>query len=240
MTGGSMSSRLSRDPIKDFYPTSFLNWFFTNQIFKRTKNYLTSERLFANIRDMLQERLTLIKRFYRKFHRLPSYSEMLSIFKVSSKNSVFKIINKLIDAGYLKRINKKIIPTNKFFALPLLGEVKAGYPILAEENRQYLSLDEYLIENPAFSFLLKVSGDSLMDLGIFDGDIVIIERKKDVIPGDIVLAQIDREWTLKILRKDRVKNRFYLEAANKKYPPLFPRQELQIFGRVKAVIRKIN
>jgi len=189
---------------------------------------------------MVQERLSLLKSFYRKFHRLPSYSEMLNVFKVSSKNSVFKIINKLVNAGYLKKINKKIIPTNKFFALPLLGQVKAGYPILAEENRQYLSLDEYLIEKPALSFLLKVSGDSLKDLGIFDGDIVIIEKKKEVMPGDIVLAQIDQEWTLKILRKDRANNRFYLEAANKKYPPFFPRQELQIFGRVRAVIRKIN
>jgi len=116
---------------------------------------------------MISKRLSLIKKFYKKFRRLPSYSEMLSIFKVSSKNTVFKIINKLIEEGFFKKINNKLTPTSKFFALPLLGEVKAGYPILAEENRQYLTLDEYLIEDPTSSFLLKVSGDSLKDLGIF-------------------------------------------------------------------------
>ena len=203
---------------------------------------MTSERLFTKIKSifMISKRLSLIKKFYKKFRRLPSYSEMLSIFKVSSKNTVFKIINKLIEEGFFIKINNKLTPTSNFFALPLLGDVKAGYPILAEENRQYLTLDEYLIEDPSSSFLLKVNGDSLKDLGIFDGDIVIIEKKKEVLPGDIVLAQIDREWTLKILRKDRVRDCFYLEAANQKYPPFFPRQELQIFGRVKAVIRKLN
>lgn len=77
-------------------------------------------------------------------------------------------------------------------------------------------------------------------VGIFEGDIVIVEKKKIPTIGDIVLAQIDREWTLKIFKKDRKKHTNYLEAANPKYPPLYPLQELQIYGVVKAVIRKFN
>jgi len=187
---------------------------------------------------MNTNRLNKIRAFYRKFRRLPSYSEMLELFGLSSKNSIYKMVNKWVEEGFLEKINYRLSPTKKFFSVPFLGVVKAGFPILAEENKNYLSLDEYLIENPASSFLFRVSGDSLIEMGIFDGDIVIIERKKQALPGEIVLAQIDREWTLKILR--RANGRFYLKAANSKYPPFFPREELQIFGVVKAVIRKIN
>jgi len=189
---------------------------------------------------MIQNRLDILKKFFKKNRRLPSYSEMLKLFGFSSKNAVFKLINKLIEANLLKKENGKLAPTSRFFALPLLGNIKAGFPILAEENKNYLTLDDYLIEDPSSSFLLKVSGDSMIGVGIFEDDIVIIEKKKTPTYGDIVLAQIDREWTLKIFKKDRKRQINYLEAANPKYPPLYPRQELQIYGVVKAVIRKFN
>lgn len=187
---------------------------------------------------MNENRLNKIKSFYRKFKRLPSYSEMLKIFSLSSKNSIYKIVHKFIHDGFIDKEKGKLMPTKKFFSLPLLGIVKAGFPILAEENKNYLSLDEYLIENPTSSFLFKVSGDSLINMGIFEGDIVVIEKNKQAFPGELVLAQIDKEWTLKILKRE--KGRLYLKAANPKYPSFFPKEELQIFGVVKAVIRKMN
>lgn len=182
--------------------------------------------------------LDSVKDFYKKNRRLPSYSEMLVLFGFSSKNAIFKIVQKWIEEGFVKKENNKLAPTSKFFSLPLLGIIKAGFPILAEENKTYLTLDEYLIEDPKDSFLLKVSGDSMVDVGIFEGDIVIIEKSKEARSGDIVLAQIDREWTLKILRKD--KQKVYLEAANPKYPLFIPKKELQIYGIVKGVVRKFN
>ncbi len=185
-------------------------------------------------------RLHILKRFYRKHRRLPSYSEMLELFHLSSKNAIYKIINKWVQEGLLQKKLNKLSPTSRFFALPLLGTIRAGYPILAEENKEYLSLDEYLIADPQSSFLLKVRGDSLEGIGIFEGDIVIIERKKEATPGTIVLAQIDKEWTLKILKKDRIKRMAYLSAANPKYPAFYPKEELQIYGIVRAVVRKMN
>lgn len=77
-------------------------------------------------------------------------------------------------------------------------------------------------------------------LGIFEGDIVIINKKNQAKNNDVVLAQIDREWTLKILKHDRSHQSRYLLAANPKYPPLYPKQELQIFGVVRGVIRRFN
>lgn len=186
----------------------------------------------------MEEKLNKIKKFYKRHKRLPSYSEMLNLFHFSSKNSIFKLVQKWMKEGFLEKESNKLIPTEKFFSIPFLGLIKAGFPILAEENRSYLSLDEYLIEDPHSSFLLKVSGDSLTGVGIFDGDLVIIEKKREPRSGDIVLAQIDREWTLKILRKNQ--GGAYLVAANPKYPPFYPSTELQIFGVVKAVIRKLS
>ncbi|PIQ72934.1 repressor LexA [Candidatus Roizmanbacteria bacterium CG_4_10_14_0_2_um_filter_36_35] len=190
--------------------------------------------------NMTTDRLNILKKFFKKNRRLPSYSEMLKLFGFSSKNAVFKLINKWVEANFLKKENGKLAPTSKFFALPILGNIKAGFPILAEENKNYLTLDEYLIEDPQSSFLLKVSGDSMIGIGIFEGDIVIIEKKKEAFTGDIVLAQIDNEWTLKIFKKDRLKKIIFLEAANPRYPPFYPQNELQIYGVVRAVIRKIN
>ncbi|MDO8497193.1 MAG: LexA family transcriptional regulator [bacterium] len=189
---------------------------------------------------MRQDFLNSLKSFYSKYRRLPSYSEMLKLFGFASKKAVFDVIQRLTEEGFLNKNNRKLSPTSSFFAIPLYGVVKAGYPILTEENKQYLTLDEYLIEDPVSSFLLKVSGDSLFDIGIFDGDIVIIERKKEAKPGDIVLAEIDNEWTLKILRRDRKRQVLYLEAANDKYPPFYPKRELKIYGVVKASVRKFE
>ncbi|MBI2051247.1 LexA family transcriptional regulator [Candidatus Roizmanbacteria bacterium] len=181
-----------------------------------------------------------LKRFFKKHRRLPSYSEMLHLFGLSSKNAVFKIVQRWIAEGFLKKEGRKLAPTSRFFSLPLLGLVKAGFPILSEEDKKYLTLDDYLIEDPVSSFLLTVSGDSLHEIGIFEGDIVVVERRKNALPGDIVLAEIDREWTLKILRRDRLNNRLYLASANSKYPPFYPQTELTIHGIVKAVIRKLR
>lgn len=182
--------------------------------------------------------ITPLKKFYRLNRRLPSYSEMLKIFNVASKKTIHSYVEKLIDEGFIKKINRKLSPTKLFFSLPVYGMISAGYPIIAEQDRNYLTLDEYLIESPDTSFLLKVRGDSMVNAGIFEGDLVVIDQKRNVDTGDIVLAEIDREWTLKILKK--VGKSIFLEAANPNYPPFYPKQELKIHGVVRAVLRKVN
>jgi len=186
------------------------------------------------------ERLGTVRKFYRKTRRLPSYSEMLKLFDLSSKNAIFKIVKRWIQEGLLEKKDQKLAPTSKFFSLPFLGVIIAGFPVISEEDKNYLSLEEYLIEDPNATFLLKVSGDSMIDAGIYEGDIVVIERKKEARSGDIVLAQIDREWTLKIYQLDTKKQITYLLAANTAYPPFYPKTELQIHGIVRAVVRKLN
>lgn len=180
--------------------------------------------------------LKKIQSFYKKYKRLPSYSEMLSLFNLSSKNSIHKIVKKLLHEHYLEQLNNKLAPGENFFQVPILGTVKAGFPTGVEEEISALSLDEYLIDKPNSSFILKVSGDSLEGIGILKGDLVILEKTKQANIGNVVLALIDNEWTLKIFGKKDGKP--ILKSANPNYPDFKPENELQIFGIVKSVIRK--
>lgn len=185
---------------------------------------------------MKAEYLETLQSFYKKNKRLPSYSEMLILFGLASKNAIHKIIKNLTDAGYLDKISGKLAPANKFFQAPLLGSVKAGFPTGAEEDLNFMSLDEYLVDNPNASFMLRVAGDSLEGIGIFKGDIVILEKAKEANRGEIVLALIDGEWTLKII--ERIEGKTVLRSANPKYPDFYPHLSLEIFGIVRSVIRK--
>lgn len=186
----------------------------------------------------LTEKLLALKNFFYRYKRLPSYAEMLQLWQVSSKNAVFKNIQKLIEQGYLHKDKfAKIAPTSAFFSLNLYGSVPAGFPVpTPDEQADLMSLDEYLVENPNRTFLLKVSGDSLKDIGILPNDLVLIEKTNSSKTGKVVLANVDSEWTLKIL--DKTKNGLRLLPANPAYQPIVPKDELLIYGVVKGVVRK--
>jgi SOS regulatory protein LexA len=186
---------------------------------------------------MLDERLNQVKGFYKKFRRLPSYAEMLSLFDLASKNAIYKIVQPWLENGFLEKANRKLAPTKKFFQLPLLGLVNAGFPQAADQVVDFMSLNDFLVDKPQETFLLKVTGDSLKDIGIFEDDLVVIEKKQNALPREIVLAFLDNEWTLKIFQKKGRK--VFLQAANKKYPSFYPKQDLRIFGVVKGVVRRI-
>jgi SOS regulatory protein LexA len=122
-------------------------------------------------------------------------------------------------------------------AYRVLGLVEAGFPSPAEEElRDTLSLDEFLVSNPDASFLLKVSGDSMTGAGILPGDLVIVDRGQTAKSGDIVIAEVDGEWTMKFFKKSG--DAVYLVPANPKYKPIRPQYELKITGVVTAVVRK--
>ena len=180
----------------------------------------------------------MIDAFYLRARRMPSYSEMLSIFKLRSKNGVFKRVERLVKSGFLQKDgNGRIVPIAIQKPVRLLGYVQAGFPSPAEEEmRDLLSLDEYLISNPQATFLLKVEGDSMTGAGIMPGDLVLIQRNLQPKTGDIVIARVDNEWTLKYF-ESRV-GRITLRAANSRYPDIHARTELVIGGVVIADVRK--
>lgn len=186
-----------------------------------------------------EEQLGVLRRFYRSNRRLPTYSEMCRVFGYSSKNAAFRLAKKLIDEGYVEKDTAgRLCPKSDRLGIPLVGYVQAGFPSPAEEELiDTLSLDDYLIDKPEASFLLKVSGDSMIEAGIHEGDLVIVERGQNPKNGDIVLGCVDNEWTLKYYRRAR-SGEVELVPANPKYPVIRAKGELTLGGIIKAVIRR--
>lgn len=182
-----------------------------------------------------KEKLTA---FYEKNKRMPTYSEMLLLFGFKSKNAVAKLVHKLLDAGIVAKDSLgRLIPTELFSEIPLIGSVKAGFPSQGEEVRETMSIESFLFgSKKADTYLFEVDGESMIDAHIADGDMVLVERTNQASDGDIVIAEIDGEHTLKYLRKKG--QSLWLEPANKTFKPMYPTTSLTIVGKVKAVLRK--
>lgn len=184
------------------------------------------------------DRIEKVKAFYWKKQRMPSYRELMRLLGFKSPRAVSYWVEKWIAEGAIEKdATGRLLPGEWMRPLRLLGDVKAGFPSPAEEEQpDTISLDEWLIERKEASFMLKVSGDSMIDAGIQPGDYVILERGRSPKNGDIVVAEVDREWTMKYFVQTNGK--VVLRAANPKYRPILPKQELKVAGVVTAVIRK--
>jgi SOS regulatory protein LexA len=187
--------------------------------------------------ERLRSRMRVIARFLRHKGRMPSFSEIGELCSLRSKNAVYKLIGQLEDRGVLKRDDKgRLVPKSIAYPLRVLGAVEAGFPSPAEEElADTLSLDRLLIKNPDATFLLKVEGDSMSGAGILPGDMVIVDKGKQPKSGDIVIAEVDGQWTMKYLRKRG--ESVLLVPANPRYKPVKPATELKIAGVVTAVVR---
>jgi repressor LexA len=123
--------------------------------------------------------------------------------------------------------------------LPLLGRVAAGYPLEAIEGDDRIEVPESMVSRTN-SYALEVVGDSMIDEGILEGDFIVVEENPDPHNGDMVVANIDGEATVKrFYREDS--NTIRLQPANEKYDPIYVRnRDLQIRGVVSAVLRKYH
>jgi SOS regulatory protein LexA len=179
-----------------------------------------------------------IRDFLHRENRLPSYAEMMDLFGYRSKNAVFGVLRKLQDHGFILKRRGKLCATALLSgSVRQLGAVQAGFPSPAEEElTDTISLDEFLIRRPEATYILTVQGDSMSGAGIMPGDMVLVEKGGTPKPHDIVVAQVDDEWTLKYYMKDDTGIR--LDPANPRYSSIHPKRSLSIGGIVKAVIRK--
>ena len=100
-----------------------------------------------------------------------------------------------------------------------------------------LTIDDYLIERPSQTVLMRVKGDSMMDAGILEGDLVVVEKRAAAQKGDIVVAIVDNQFTLK--RLDLERGQFVLKPENKAYPVIRPEGTLEIFGVMVGLVRKL-
>lgn len=176
--------------------------------------------------------------FYSREKRMPTYTEMMALFGFKSKNAVSRVVDKLIEMGVVAKDHLgRLVPEDSFNDLPLLGSVKAGFPAdVTEEMTETLNLNEYLAPQKDKTYILEVDGNSMIDAHIEDGDMVLVEKTDKAKDGDIVIANVDGEFTMKYFKQKG--DKVWLEPANKEYKPIYPEQYLLINAVVRAVIRK--
>jgi repressor LexA len=192
-------------------------------------------------KSKLSERIPVVNDFIRRNGRAPTLEELCTLFNVRSKNTASLMARKFVGAGVLAQTETgRLVAPRRREACPLrlLGNVAAGFPSPAEESLlDTLSLDEYLINKPEATFMLRVEGESMIEAGILPGDTVLVERGRTPRNGDIVIACVDAAWTMKYFFKDG--NGVRLEPANKKYAIIRPQSRLVVEGVVSSVIRKL-
>ncbi len=184
--------------------------------------------------------LAALRTHWKRQAAFPAMAKLCDVLGLSSTSSVFAAVGRLTEAGYLERVEGRIAPTRRFFARPVLRPVRAGVPQpVSQEEPEVLTLDDYLIDDPNRTSLHRVRGESMRDAGIFDGDLVVVEHNSPTKPGDVVVACVDNELTVKTLRLNSA-GKYYLEAANPAFEPLHPRTSLEILGVVISVARRMR
>lgn len=193
--------------------------------------------------------LNYIVEFQHKRGYSPSLADLALAFGVRSKNAIAKVINALVREGHIEKDPKgriKIVEIQETtsnvpepMVLPLFGPISAGFAAPVEEQaEEMLNLEDFLVPQGtrAATFLLRVKGDSMINAGIQEGDMVLVDRDATPRMNDIVVGVLDGEFTLKRLKRD--KGKYYLQAENDNYPDMFAMEELQVAGVVRGVIRK--
>ncbi len=170
---------------------------------------------------------------------LPSFEKLKLVFNFKSKNSIKQYFE------VLKKENLILVEDNNFFINPsclganlMSNYVKAGFAsIMDDKIEKRISFDNILDLNSPSTFVFKVSGDSMQDIGILDGDYVTIKKTSEAKINDVVLAVVDNEFTLKTYKKDSLG--VYLKPENKNYPIIRPKFSLSVFGVAIGIVRKI-
>jgi len=179
----------------------------------------------------------------------PSVREIGEAVGLSSSSTVHSHLAALESKGYVRRDPSKpralelldyrdtssAVDYGRVRAVPLVGEVAAGAPLLAEENiEETIPLPEEMAGESAF--VLRVKGDSMIEVGILDGDYVVVRQQNTATNGDIVVALLGEEATVKTFYKES--DRIRLQPENSALEPIYSR-DVQILGKVMSLFRKL-
>lgn len=186
------------------------------------------------------EYLDRLRDYYAESRRIPPLQRICELIGFASKTAAKKLLERLEKSGYVERTpdDDAWMPTSRFFERRLADmSVRAGAPDMIEGSQGDLFLiDQYLVRQPSRTVMVPVRGDSMIDAGIQDGDLVVVERTKAAKAGDFVIAIVDNEFTLKELIVE--KGKFALKPHNPAYPVIRPRGQLEIFGVVTGLVRR--
>ena len=180
--------------------------------------------------------LLALKKQYRK-SPLPSFRQIADDLKFKYHNSVQHYLEALMFSGIVKKIDSFLFLDKKLFGLKIYdSRVPAGNPATAEYSYEIFDFEGYMRADDERTFMLRVSGDSMIEAGIYDGDLILVDKKIQPTHGVIVVAIVDGGYTVKYLR--RKGNKYYLKAANPKYKDIYPENEFKIVGVVTGSVRK--
>jgi len=198
--------------------------------------------------DRQKQILEIIVDHIKEKSYAPTYQELANILNIKSKYAILKHIDSLVAKGYIEKdssaralriIHPDYLPaTNDNYDVPLVGRVAAGYPILAQENvERYVSIPRAMIKAEGRYFALKVRGDSMVNAGILEDDLVIVRSESQAYSKEIIVALIEDDVTVKrLIKKDGVT---YLKAENDAYKDIYPSGEWTIQGKVVGLIREM-
>jgi len=206
----------------------------------------------AYARELTDRQRQILDFIRAEIHRRgfpPSVREIGEAVGLSSSSTVHAHLAALEDKGFLRRDPSKpralevldfrdtdlAVDYGQVRAVPLVGQVAAGQPILAAENIEAtVSLPAEMAEDP--TFILRVRGDSMIEAGILDGDYVVVRQQNTANDGEIVVAMLEDEATVKRFFKEA--DRVRLQPENPSLEPIYAR-DVRILGRVVALFRRI-
>src|SRR3989344_4486586 len=195
-----------------------------------------------------KELLSIIYEYIKSVGYPPSYGEMRERLRVSSNQSIIDLIEKLRSAGLIRKSETAargltILPSGyeALGAPPLvgfLGMTSAGAPIQSIEiSGEWQPVSKDVSRLAEDVFMLKVSGDSMINAGIDDGDVVLVQTKKEFVSGEIVYAQIGDEGTIKRFMSDDKPPFVYLKPENPKYELISFTHEMELKGKIISVLK---
>ncbi len=197
-----------------------------------------------NLTQRQKEILEFVAEYIKENGMSPSFNEIKDKFGLSALSTVHEHITELVDKGFLRRDERKerglYLPAKRqqYIEVPLVGAIACGQPIEAIETQgEFIRVarEDSLRGN---IFALKAKGDSMIQEGIFDGDLIIIKKQSTAENGDTVVAVIDdNQATLKKYFQEKEKIR--LQPANPEFAPIY-RQEVEIRGVVVKIIRNLK
>jgi repressor LexA len=209
--------------------------------------------------DRQEEILTFIKQFTMESGYPPTLREIGKHFQISSTFGVKRHLEALVKKGFINIesnasrgisfirknpedfIDRSLRDDSAFVKIPVIGRVAAGLPINAVENLEgSLVVDPSFLKKAEDAFALRVKGDSMINVGINDKDLVIVSPKEQAKNGDIVVAMLNDEATVKTF--EFINNKIRLIAENNAYLPIEVKSEddFKLIGKVKGVVRWLN
>jgi SOS-response transcriptional repressor LexA len=184
------------------------------------------------------QHLAKLRDYYADHQVLPSYGGIARLLGFSSTAAVTTMVKRMKAVGYLDSTpDRRLQPGTRFFECVLADTIQAGQPQPAHDVPAVtFDLVRRLIRTPSRTVLLRVTGESMIDAGLLPGDYVVVLKGTPAKVDDIVVAVVDREFTIKYLAEDR--GGYYLRPGNREYRDIRPEESLELFGVVTGSFRE--